>query len=59
MGGGAGEKSSPQETKGSISFSANTCIADMGIPFQIIKNVIFTPRYLILLTFSRAVPSRI
>ena len=31
---GAGEKSSPQETKGSISFIAN--IADMRIPFQII-----------------------
>ena len=30
---GAGEKSSPQETKGTISFSAN--IADMRIPFQI------------------------
>ena len=30
---GTGEKSSPQETKGSISFSAN--IADMRIPFQI------------------------
>ena len=31
---GAGEKSSPQETNGSISFSAN--IADKRIPFQII-----------------------
>ena len=33
---GAGEKSLPQETKASISFSAN--IADMRIPFQIICN---------------------
>ena len=33
---GAGEKSSPQETKDSISFSAN--ITDMRIPFQIICN---------------------
>ena len=33
---GAGEKSSPQETKCSIGFSAN--IADMRIPFQIICN---------------------
>ena len=33
---GAGEKSSTQETKGSISFSEN--IADMRIPFQIICN---------------------
>ena len=30
---GAGEKSSPQETKGSVSFSAN--IADMRIPSQV------------------------
>ena len=33
---GAGEKSSPQETKCSIGFSAS--IADMRIPFQIICN---------------------
>ena len=33
---GAGEKSSPQETKCSTGFSAN--IADMRIPFQIICN---------------------
>ena len=33
---GAGEKSSPQETKCSIGFIAN--IADMRIPFQIICN---------------------
>ena len=33
---GTGEKSSPQETKGSISFSSN--IADVRIPFQIICN---------------------
>ena len=33
---GAGEKSSPQETKCSIGFSIN--IADMRIPFQIICN---------------------
>ena len=33
---GGGEKSSPQETKGSISFSAN--ITDMRIPSQIICN---------------------
>ena len=33
---GAGEKSSPQEPKGSINYSAN--IADMHIPFKTICN---------------------
>ena len=51
----AGEKSSPQETKCSIGFSAN--IADMRIPFQ--SFVIVTPRYLILSTFSRTAPSKV
>ena len=44
-----------QEANGPISLSAN--IADMSIPSQII--VIVTPRYLMLSTFSRIVPSRV
>ena len=44
-----------QEAKGPISFSAN--IADMCIPSQIICDS--DPRYLMLSTFSRTVPSRV
>ena len=42
---GQEKKSSPQETKGSISFSAN--IADMCIPFQIILGAWGGLRYFI------------
>ena len=46
---GAGENSSPQETKSSVSFSAN--VSDMRIPSQIKCNC------LILSTFSRTIPA--
>ena len=49
---GAGEKSSPQETKSSVSFSALN-VSDMRIPSQIKCNC------LILSTFSRTVPAKV
>ena len=52
---GTGEKSSPQETKGSISFTAN--IVDMCIPFQIICNC-YTKVFDIIKIFREHYPLR-
>ena len=52
---GAGEYSLPQESKGSVCFSAN--IADMRIHFK--SFVIVTTMYLMFSRFSRTVSTRV
>ena len=50
---GTRKQSSHQESRGSVDLSAD--ITDMRFPFQIISD--FIPKYLMLSTFSRTVPS--